>query len=60
MKRIAYAIVLLMFVAGSLFAVGCGGGEEKDVYVSTVALFDGALTLSEVAALGDLIGETGV
>lgn len=29
MKRIAYAIVLLMFLAGSLFAVGCGGGEEE-------------------------------
>ena len=28
MKRIAYAIVLMMFVAGSMFAVGCGGGEE--------------------------------
>ena len=29
MKRIAYAIVLLMFLAGSTFAVGCGGGEEE-------------------------------
>ena len=28
MKRIGYAIVLFMFLAGSTFAVGCGGGEE--------------------------------
>lgn len=36
MKRIAYAIVLLMFLAGSTFAVGCGGGEEEsDIDLTT-------------------------
>jgi hypothetical protein len=30
MRRIAYGIVLLMFVAGSMFAYGCGGEKEAE------------------------------
>lgn len=29
MRRIAYGIVMLMFLAGTLFAYGCGGEEEN-------------------------------
>ncbi len=31
MKRIVYGIVLLMFLAGTLFAVGCGPKKEDKV-----------------------------
>ena len=35
MRRIAYGIVMLMFLAGSLFAYGCGGEDTEEVDLKT-------------------------
>ncbi len=35
MRRIAYGIVLLMFLVGTMFAFGCGEQETEDVDLTT-------------------------